>query len=268
MHAIKKYRDEWRIQEYLLITFFISWLSWGILCMLTNLKIVTLNSPLGMILFAIGGFGPTISAIMCIEGKLTFKKVKEFLFSHKKRTIFYLLALAIVMIAVVMLSSSFQTNPEMPWYILPIVFIVCTLFGGGNEELGWRGTLQPIMERVIGGKVKHSVMSFMLATFIVGVIWAIWHLPLWFVVGSTQQSLPFFLFAASAIANSFWLAYIYRTTHSVFYCMLIHGLINTLMGFFVINVNWILLAGYLAITIATIFIGAKSTPKKVTYGDD
>ncbi len=268
MHAIKQYRDEWRIQEYLLITFFISWLSWGILCMLTNLQVISFNSPLGIILFVLGGFGPTISAIMCIEGKITFKKIREFIFSRKKRTILYFLALAIIMIAIVMLSSSMQTNPDMPWYVLPIVLLVCTFVGGGNEELGWRGTLQPIMERVIGRKAKHPIMGFMVATLIVGVIWAIWHLPLWFVVGSTQQNLPFFLFAAAAIAESFWLAYIFRTTHSVFYCMLIHGLTNVLMSFFVIEVNWILVAGYLATTIATIFIGARSTPKKVTYEHD
>lgn len=54
MHTIKGYKDEWRIQEYVLITFFISWLSWGILILLTNLKAITFNHPLGMILFGVG----------------------------------------------------------------------------------------------------------------------------------------------------------------------------------------------------------------------
>ena len=64
MHKIKGYKDEWRVQEYLLITFFISWLSWGILVTLSALGIAKLNSIVGMIIFVIGGFGPTITAVL------------------------------------------------------------------------------------------------------------------------------------------------------------------------------------------------------------
>lgn len=259
MRTIKGYLDEWRVQEYLLITFFISWLSWGILILLTALNIVELNSPLGMLLFAIGGFGPTISAIMCLEGKITFKKVIRFIFHSKKGSWSYFLLFAVLSIACVGLSS-FETNPAMPWYILPIVLLVCTFVGGGNEELGWRGTLQPVMERIMSKKVKHKTWSFVLATLLVGVIWVLWHLPLWFVAGSSQQSINFALFAISAVLLSFWLACLYRRTHSVFYCMLLHGLTNLLMSFFVIKVNWILCLGYTLMTVLALILSRNTTP--------
>ena len=147
MHTIKGYKDEWRIQEYVLITFFISWLSWGILILLTNLKAITFNHPLGMILFGVGGFGPTIAAIMCLEGRLSMKKIQNFIFEHKKKTIWCLLLLAVMLIMTVWLAST-GTNADMPWYSLPIIFMVCVFFGGGNEELGWRGTMQPLLEKV------------------------------------------------------------------------------------------------------------------------
>jgi len=114
MHTIKGYKDEWRIQEYVLIAFFISWLSWGILILLTNLKAITFNHPLGMILFGVGGFGPTIAAIMCLEGRLSMKKIQNFIFEHKKKTIWCLLLFAVMLIMTVWLAST-GTNADMPW---------------------------------------------------------------------------------------------------------------------------------------------------------
>ena len=108
MHTIKGYKDEWRIQEYLLITFFISWLSWGILILLTALKFISFQSVLRIILFMIGGFGPTIAAIMCLEGKISFKKIWQFITEHKKKTIGYLLLFAGLMIAIVIFYDIFR----------------------------------------------------------------------------------------------------------------------------------------------------------------
>ena len=263
MHTIKGYKDEWRIQEYALITFFISWLSWGILILLTNLKVITFSHPLGMILFGVGGFGPTIAAIICLEGKLSIKKVRNFIFEHKKKTFGYLLLFAAMIIMAVWLAST-GTNADMPWYSLPIVFVVCAFFGGGNEELGWRGTMQPLLEKVMQDKVKNRFWSYILTTLIVGVVWAIWHLPLWFVVGSNQQTMDFGRFVFEVIAMSFWLACIYNRTKSVFYCMLLHGLVNTLMAFFILQTGLVYYLGYAVITTISIFLSMKK-PQGKTY---
>lgn len=39
-----------------------------------------------------------------------------------------------------------------------------------GEDLGWRGSLQPQLQS------KWSAIS---ATVMVGIVWVIWHLPLW-----------------------------------------------------------------------------------------
>lgn len=261
MRKIKGYLDEWRIQEYLLITFFISWLSWGLLILLTALNIITFGSVLGVILFIIGGFGPTISAIMCIDGKLTLKKLSRFIFAHRKGVLLCLLAVATAEALVVALSSSFQTNPTMPWYILPIVFLVCALFGGGNEELGWRGTLQPLLDRMLTKRIKNKYLSFTITMLVIGLIWAIWHLPLWFVNGSTQQGMPFGWFVLATTAMSFWLGCLYRRTGSVFACMVLHGFSNLLMSFFVIEINWIIIVGFIVMTGIAVLVGATTRPE-------
>lgn len=269
MRTIKGYLDQWRIQEYLLIAFFISWLSWGILIVLTAVNIVKFISPIGIILFMIGGFGPTISALMCIDGKLTLRKIRDFIFQHQKQTFLYFGLFAVLEILTIWLSSM-EVNPEMPWYILPVVFVGCTLFGDGNEELGWRGTLQPLLERTLQKKLKNSTLCFAVSMLCIGIIWAIWHLPLWFVQGSTQQGIPFGWFFLLAILQSFWLGCVYYKTHSVFYCMILHGLSNVLMSFFVIKVNWILVVGFLLLTVLSIVIVglSKSRPEKQVRHDN
>lgn len=266
MRTIKGYLDEWRVQEYLLITFFISWLSWGVLILLTALGIAKFTDPIGMIFFVIGGFGPTISAIMCIDGKLSLKKIANFIFTRKKRTFGYLLLFIILEILVVSLSAA-GTNAEMPLYALPFVFLICAFMGGGNEELGWRGTMQPLLEKIFSKKIKNPVSSFIVTTLLVGVVWALWHLPLWFVNGSTQQGINFGWFAIDAVIQSFVLACVYRRTGSVFNCMLLHGLINVLMSFFVVQINWIMIIGTILMvilaTLLAVWPDLKKTAPKV-----
>jgi len=253
MRAIKGYLDEWRIQEYLLLTFFISWLSWGILILLTGFNIIKFTSVIGIILFGIGGFGPTIAAIMCMEGKTNVRKVWQFIVQHKKGTFGFLLLFAVLEIATIALSSM-EVNPQIPLFILPVLFIMCAFVGGGNEELGWRGTLQPLATKVIGKKVKNPKLNFILVALMIGIIWAIWHLPLWFVEGTTQQGMNYGLFFLECILLSFWLGCIYNRTRSVLFCLLFHGLTNVLMSFFVIKLNWVLVLGFIVMTALAVFL--------------
>src|SRR4030043_480150 len=60
------------------------------------------------------------------------------------------------------------------WLIYFVYLISTTLLTGGNEEPGWRGYVTPVlMERF------HPVI----VCTIVGTGWAVWHLPMYFLVG-------------------------------------------------------------------------------------
>lgn len=61
----------------------------------------------------------------------------------------------------------------------PIGFIIMSLIGGPlPEEPGWRGTAYPRMRDRMG-RVP--------ACLLLGVVWAIWHLPLFFIAGTVQH---------------------------------------------------------------------------------
>ena len=219
-----------QLGKYLLLTFLFTYLCWGSLAIFVKLGLLGFSHPIAVSLHLIGGFGPTIATLFVFRGKLSIKSLIDFVFGHKKKSVRYLLLFCVFEIVVLGISSM-EVNPVMSLYLAPIVFIQAVFLYGGNEEWGWRGIMQPILE----GK-----MPFPVATLITGSVWAVWHIPLWFVDGASQQNIPFPLFAILGILLSFWLATIYKRTHCVFYCSIFHGLTNTLLSLFVIKVNAIL----------------------------
>jgi uncharacterized protein len=82
--------------------------------------------------------------------------------------------------------------PYSPWYgVLPALLL--TLGIGPVEELGWRGVAQPLLQR--------RFAPFWSA-LVVGTVWAVWHLPAFFLMGTKQSGwdLGPFLIGVIAVA--------------------------------------------------------------------
>lgn len=79
------------------------------------------------------------------------------------------------------------------WMFAPYLLLM-VFFGGGQEELGWRGyILDPLEER----------LGPWLANLVLGVVWAVWHLPLFFIPGASQRFVPFLAFTLLLIGYSY-----------------------------------------------------------------
>ncbi|WP_080506223.1 CPBP family intramembrane glutamic endopeptidase [Halorubrum aidingense] len=92
------------------------------------------------------------------------------------------------------------------------------------EELGWRGYA---LDRL---QLKWSALS---ASLILGVVWAIWHLPLFFIDGSFQHdavgfaTTGFWLFMTGIVALSVAFTWIYNNTErSILGIIVLHGWVN------------------------------------------
>ena len=109
-----------------------------------------------------------------------------------------------------------------PWY-LAIAVIPLMIIGGGLEEIGWRGFLQPALE---------EKLPFIPASVSVGVIWAVWHFPMWLVQGANQSSMNMLSFTCFCIATAFLFGALYRLTKSVFTCVLVHAWSNAMEPIF------------------------------------
>lgn len=82
------------------------------------------------------------------------------------------------------------------WLILPQLLIML-IVGGGQEEIGWRGWLQPAV-RARTGRWQTPL--------VVAAIWFCWHLPLWWTPGAIQNYLPMPTFAMMIVGMSLLLA--------------------------------------------------------------
>ena len=100
------------------------------------------------------------------------------------------------------------------------------IFLGGLEELGWRNILQPELE---------EKFSFGIASVLTSLIWAIWHLPLFFIAGTSQSGMNFGLFTVMIFGMSFALASIYYVSKSIWLCILFHTIINAFSSIWIIN---------------------------------
>ncbi|MDQ1532171.1 MAG: protease family protein [Microbacteriaceae bacterium] len=104
------------------------------------------------------------------------------------------------------------------WGVLGVAATL-VLVGGLGEETGWRGYLQPALQRRMGPVA---------ATGIVAAVWAGWHLPQFFVIQTYRDAplamLPVFLvgMAGGAVV----LTWLYNHTRSILACAVWHGLYN------------------------------------------
>jgi membrane protease YdiL (CAAX protease family) len=126
--------------------------------------------------------------------------------------------------------------------------LVTALIGGIGEEIGWRGWLQPALEKrfgVLGG------------TLAVGLIWSAWHLPANLAgyndpVHPVWTALVFFPIGVTSMAFLFaWLA----KRHGVWAAAIAHGANNTISSAFLYEAHgW--KADTLTLTAALVILGA------------
>ena len=101
---------------------------------------------------------------------------------------------------------------------LPLFLMILTLTDGLGEELAWRGFALP---RLL---THHNAL---VASVVLGVIWALWHLPLLWTEGATMYQQPIWLFLMDIMATSVLFTWVFlHTRGSVLIAMLFHGATN------------------------------------------
>lgn len=106
-----------------------------------------------------------------------------------------------------------------PWYMLPLGLLAMIPFVGIAEESGWRGFLQPELEKRI---------KFPFSVLIVAAIWFIWHIDLWFDPTSNHYNDSLTGFGLNIFIWSFALAALYKATGSVLACAVYHAFIDAI----------------------------------------
>lgn len=216
---------------FLLFTFSISWI--------TGFPTVFVPGKFEGLAY-LSNFGPALGALIVVgivEGSDGIKRLIRSLFQWRVRFIWYLVVLlgpALTMAAAVILHYVFtgiglvQSFTEwvfaLPQHLLMIVSIfIFMMVGIWGEEVGWRGFALPKLQE------KYHPL---LASLILGAIWAIWHLPLFFIKGSQQAQLGMTYFFLATLGYSILYSWIYNgSKESLFMIWLLHSMNNATVSY-------------------------------------
>jgi membrane protease YdiL (CAAX protease family) len=279
VHVTDRLHDRVRVhplRAYFIVTFGFSWLVEVVAFGLLEVPVTA-----GLIVAA---FGPPIAAFVVTQ--LTQEAAGLRAFAHRlvqwrvggRWYAFGLVGIPVLgLLSFVFLPDGTDNLPDPPALIVPTylaLVVVMMLFGGGQEEPGWRGfALTPLQTRF--GPLRASIL--------IGVIWAVWHLPLFILVegydnagsGVMGVASTFVGFVGYTVSLALMLTWVFnRTGGSVFMAMLLHGSLNAVFALApeTTTAVWCLSGAYalLAVIIAIIThgrLGHQDTPCSPVLAD-
>ncbi|WGS65581.1 type II CAAX endopeptidase family protein [Marinitoga aeolica] len=222
--------------SFFIIALGISWFFW-LWIILLNWNVFTFPA---IIFGAIGLLGPTISEILLIFHSKNNKEwidYRQRIFDIKRigKKWHFVIWFTFPILNIVAIALSIFTGSDLPdfetvknllsnpWQIFPFAFFIL-IYGPLPEELGWRGyALDKLQERY----------NALVSSLILGVMWSLWHVPLFFMKGQWQHdalnfgTLDFWIFILNTIVLSILFTWIYNNTnHSTLSAILFHFMCN------------------------------------------
>lgn len=206
------------IKWYLIGTFTITYFLWGIILIANQFGYMGFGTVLFWIFFATGGLASTAMGVILSLKSNRISNIKELLkdIVKVKQPIQYygvFLLFFILSFGIPALKGSLQSSTQWYWGLLLTIKMI---FFGGLEEIGWRYTFQPALEKYF---------SFGVSSTITALLWSLWHLPLFFMEGM-NKGIDFGLFSLYVFGVSFMLGALYRTSKSIWLCILFHAMLN------------------------------------------
>jgi membrane protease YdiL (CAAX protease family) len=222
--------------KFFLLTFAYSWIIW-IPSVLDGLGIQLPFSvtEYSIVVVIIGAFAPLLAAITLVyreEGRQGIKAFFRQVLDFKIKPIYLILALALPLLIHVIAhylalgvgldvaKTLFPTDiPTAPIVLAIPYFILMLIIGGGQEEFGWRGYAQEPLQEKIG---------VIPASLVIGVIWGVWHLPLWFMAGDLHSAYSFLAFVMMTTSISIMYAWLYNSSgKKLIVVIFFHAMSNT-----------------------------------------
>jgi uncharacterized protein len=210
--------------------FALSWICW-LPIVAADHRIANVPTSASPLLVLLGTFGPFFAAVAMVSRTAGFGGLREFIsqaFRWRVGIQWYLAAvlapfairIAVLYIHVLKGGTFPDLTDSARWMTVPSTFLIVLFIGGPTgEEFGWRGFL---LQRV------QPMLGMLGASMAIGVISALWHLPLFFIDGTAQSHLPFALFAVRTVSLSIISTWLYNgSRRSLLFVLLFHASLNT-----------------------------------------
>ncbi|PZO02207.1 MAG: CPBP family intramembrane metalloprotease [Alphaproteobacteria bacterium] len=210
--------------------------SWGI-----GLAAKLVDAPstvLTAVLMAVAGFGPSVAGLAVVTMFSRGEGLRHWLarclnprVGWRWFVLGFLGPPAVMVCALAMhaaLGGTVETPPAAHHIPLAIVNFGLVLLIGGplGEEFGWRGYAMPALA---------ARMNWRAASLIIGVVWGLWHLPLFFMAGTAQSQMSIPVFLLNILAGSVLFGWLWqRTQASVLPALVLHTSLNAWAGILII----------------------------------
>lgn len=203
------------IQFYLIVVA-LSWLLWTPAVLNSYMNVPNIFMMVSMM----ASFVPTIVGIIFI--RKYHKNIRDRLKFIWKPSV-YLKILIIPFIGILTYLGLMILGKDIEITKFPqlmITFLVILFVGGAlGEEFGWRGFLQYEFT---------DKLSYFKQSIVIGLMWSLWHLPLFFMKGTVQSNLPMIEFMLQNTLFAFYYTYFYKKTEgNILVAILFHAVSNT-----------------------------------------
>jgi CAAX protease family protein len=218
-----------RLVAFFVLAFALAWVCWGAAAAVPATRssgsswLSIMRGPL----FLVGTFAPGIVALALeaySRGRdgagALFRRIgrwrvpaRWYLFAIVYMAVIKLLAALVYRLLIGAWPRFGETRP-----VLMFLALIVSTWAQAGEELGWRGYALPRLALRIGLPG---------ASVLLGAIWAVWHLPLFYIEAGDTYGQSFPLFFLEVTALSVTMAWLYwRTGGSLLLVMLLHSAVN------------------------------------------
>ena len=205
------------IKYYLIGTILQIGIVCGILAVLRIFKINYSNIT-GFTFTVIGGLSSAIWGIIISKrsGRVhSYLQILKDFFNIRQFLRYYILLVLFLLIIFGKQLFTGEILESARWYTFFLLFLKAIMFGG-IEEIGWRYTLQPMLE---------EYLPFEAASLITFVSWGVWHYMYFYIVGAISD-ISHVSFLIGLLCSSFILGVIFTLSKSLWLCVLYHSMLN------------------------------------------
>lgn len=211
---------------FYILAFAITWLGWAPQAAYSR-GLFPFDS---IVFFIFGGIGPLLAVFITtrlLNGKSDFLPLFRPLFRWRLHPLWYVVALlGYPALWIVTLLINGQLNTELAKLGTPFVLLTTFLVAfvaAIPEEIAWRGFALPRLQ---------ARYPAVVSAIIVGVLWALWHLPLLLNLNNSMSAYPLLPYFLDVIGHSIVYAWLYNNTRgSLLFVTLFHAASNTVGPF-------------------------------------
>ena len=254
--VVMKFKKLDIVWKYVIYTYLLFWFMVLGLGGMANL--VFDASPLEMKgIITVCSWAPTIVLLVMLKKlrpDLTIRKFYKNAFREKLNILTFFMS-TLLIVGIFLIAVSLLSVIEKTGISAQLSFVATALFGNiiftaiqgaSGEESGWRGYLMPIMETRYG---------FVKGNLVLGLIWAFWHLPLWFVstdYGGMHLLIYIISFIIGLTAFSTVIGVFMKKCNNLILAFWMHFLFNFVLTFFGGKDIYLLMAFAVLYTLAAV----------------